>query len=119
MAMRLLKILTAALTGTTAMTGFSYLASNAADKQFREPELLSALIKRLNVYKQNPKGAIDGWITHYVAGCLFAMVYDQLWRNQRIPKGIKNGFLLGTISGFFGAEVWRAVLKFHPNPPKV
>jgi hypothetical protein len=29
------------------------------------------------------------------------------------------GVVLGSASGFFGAEVWRQILKLHPNPPRV
>ena len=45
--MGLSKIAGAALAGTTAMTLFSYAVSDARNKQFREPEILAKLIKRL------------------------------------------------------------------------
>jgi hypothetical protein len=113
------KIISATVAGTSMMTLFSYQLSKLTHKQFREPELLSALLSRLKLYDSKPPYEVDGWMVHYVAGSFFVMAYDKLWRENRVKEAYKNGALLGLASGFFGAEVWRQVLKLHPNPPKV
>jgi hypothetical protein len=117
--MDVLKIICSAVAGTSMMTLFSYQLSRLTHKQFREPELLSKLAERLRIDHRSPGNAIDGWMLHYAAGSLFVMLYDKLWRDNRVNEIVKNGAVLGAASGFFGAEVWRQVLKFHPNPPKV
>jgi hypothetical protein len=113
------KIISATVMGTSMMTLFSYQLSKLTRKQFREPELLSALLSRLKLYNSKPPYAVDGWMLHYVAGSFFVMAYDKLWRESRVNEAYKKGALLGLASGFFGAEVWRQVLKLHPDPPRV
>jgi hypothetical protein len=116
--MRILKIAAATLLSTSMMTWFSYRVSKKTGKQFREPQLLSLLIKRLIPEKSKLGNHADGWVVHYVAGLLFVLLYDQLWNNTGFKPTIKNGILLGALSGVFGGEVWRKVYQLHPRPPK-
>lgn len=98
------------------MSLFSYQLSKIAGEQFREPQILSALLKRLGITKHDGT-AIDGWLLHYFAGLLFVLVYDQIWKKKVTPS-VASGMALGAISGIVGAETWRKVYEYHPNPPK-
>lgn len=115
--MNIANITTAALTGTSAMTLFSYLISEAKNKQFREPEILAILIQRLfpNVPKNIP--VVEGWALHYAVGALFCAGYDRVW-NQRKPSFL-SGLLLGAACGLLGIGVWKGTLKLHPHPPSI
>ncbi len=74
--MDLIKILVAAIAATFAMTGFSYVISEAYQKLFKEPELLNKIIQRLGIDLQESTKKISGWILHYAIGVLFVIIYD-------------------------------------------
>lgn len=116
--MRALKIVAATLLSTSMMTRFSHLVSRKSGQQFREPELLSLLIKRLIPEKNEYRTYADGWVVHYIAGLLFVLLYDQLWQKTEIKPDIKSGVFLGAVSGIVGGEVWRKAYQLHPDPPK-
>jgi hypothetical protein len=113
------KIAAAALTGTSIMTLFSYEVSAEKNKQFREPELLNTLLKRLLPPGKKDVPGITGWLIHYGVGLLFSSVYDRVWKKTKFNPTIVNGLLLGVISGLIGAGVWKTVLELHPDPPKI
>jgi hypothetical protein len=116
--MNVSRILSAAICGTSAMTLFSYLVSKRKKEQFREPVLLSLLIKRFES-REAPKQNIDGWAIHYSVGSMFSAIYDQLWRSGKMKPNITNGAIIGAISGLAGIGGWHATLRFHPDPPPI
>jgi hypothetical protein len=99
--MNVVKVISATVLGTSMMTLFSYQLSKLTGKQFREPELLSALASRLRLYKTKPRSAIDGWMLHYVAGSVFVIVYDKLWRESRRSEMFTNGGCAGVSEWLF------------------
>lgn len=117
--MDLLKIAGAALTGTSAMTLFSYAVSDTRNKQFREPEILSKLIKRLLHVQDKTTAKTEGWALHYAVGTGFAFAYDQLFKHSRLKPDFLTGIMLGAASGLIGSLAWNMVLKTHPHPPKL
>ena len=120
-AMNIPRILSAAAAGTTMMTLFSYLTSEARQKQFREPVLLNSLIKRLPVksISRHNKSTAPGWLLHYAVGLMFSFAYDRVWQKTSADATIANGLLLGSISGVAGVAVWKKTFDMHPNPPKI
>ena len=110
------KVGAAAVSGTTAMTAFSYKVSEEKNKQFREPELLNSLVKRL-IPMHVPRAI--GWAMHYSVGLLFSLIYHQIWRRTKLKPGITTGLALGAISGVIGAATWKTLLSLHPNPPRI
>jgi hypothetical protein len=116
--MSLTRILAAAFIGTSAMTLTSYGVSKVKNQQFREPELLAALLKRIfsNVKKEDAHRA--GWLIHYGVGLLFCTVYDRIWSTTEIKPTLLNAVLLGGICGAGGATVWKFVFALHPHPPE-
>lgn len=119
--MRLLRVLLAGIAGTTAMTAFSYAMSTAENKQFREPELLNALVKRLKTRPDIKKKHlnVEGWLMHYMVGLLFSSVYDQVWQKTSINPSFLKSMVMGVTTGVFGISIWYGTFKLHPNPPKV
>lgn len=101
------------------MTAFSYLVSVSHEKQFREPEILAKLLKRIIPALTSPTAHITGWTLHYAVGFGFNIIYDLLWRKTPMKPGLRSGVLLGGASGFIGAAVWKMVFKLHPFPPSV
>jgi hypothetical protein len=117
--MNVTKVITAGIVGTSMMTLFSYWISEDKDKQFREPALLAILLKRM--LKSNDDGPflLSGWIIHYNVGLLFTLLYDKLWQKTNAKPTVVNGMVLGILCGLFGKEVWKTVLRLHPNPPLI
>lgn len=118
--MNFFKITIAALVGTSFMTAFSYVISESRKKQFREPELLNKLVRRLPISGISPtkKGA-TGWVLHYVVGFMFNAFFDRIWQKSILKINTKSGLTLGAIFGLFGILIWKLTFKFHPNPPNI
>ena len=110
------------IAATSAMTLFSYLISALRDENFREPRVLSVLVKRLlsdDFSHTLKKGAIPaGWAIHYSVGFLFTAIYDRLWRYPSSKPTITRGALLGFVSGICGVIGWYITLQLHPCPPE-
>ena len=103
--------------GTTIMTASSYLMSLLADENFRENDHLETMISRLAPSLSKTAQAIAGWGAHYAMGMVFASIYVELWETKQIRHSIKNGIILGVISGLLGLLIWKATFKIHPLPP--
>jgi hypothetical protein len=113
----MIRILTAALLGTSAMTAASYAISRKKNKQFREPDLLAKLLKRLIPDLEKRNAQLSGWMIHYGVGLLFSAIYDKVWTKTKMDPTLKNGLLLGGLSGAAGAIVWKTTFALHPDPP--
>ena len=111
-----LRVASAAITGTTVMTAFSYYISAVEKKNFREPQLLGELLRRLVRDMDQKNANIIGWNIHYAVGVLFAFFYALIWRRKR-KIGLLSGLVLGGISGLVGILAWRYTFRFHPHPP--
>lgn len=117
--MNVARIVTAAVTGTSMMTLFSYWVSRQKAEQFREPVLLSILTKRLFSDKRFPQTHVDGWALHYSVGAMFCLIYDRIWQQTGSKPKLLNAGVLGLVSGIFGATVWKMILHIHPDPPNI
>ena len=113
------KIVAGATAGTAAMTAFSYVASDTKNKEFREPEVLRMLVKRLFPDVSERQGQVAGWLLHYGAGIFFTTLYHQLGKNGKQRPSILNGLLLGGVNGLLGVAIWKAAFALHPRPPKI
>lgn len=111
------KILIPALVGTSAMTLFSYQVTESKNKNFREPELLGILIKRLPISVSKESAQMAGWGMHYAIGILFVVFYSELWDRTIVKPSLTTGTLLGTGSGIIGVTGWKVMFEGHPNPP--
>lgn len=103
--------------GTTFMTLFSIITSEKKNRQFREHEILSMLLKAFPVEKSN-RVAI-GWIAHYMTGVAFNTVNQSILRKLEKSPTFFNGLLLGAVNGTIGIAIWKTIFELHPNPPKI
>jgi hypothetical protein len=113
------EVLVSGITGTTFMTLFSHMAGDIADENFSEPNLLGKLFDRVVPGSSKEVSTIVGWKAHYLIGILFALVYAELWDKEKVKPSIKNGLLLGGISGIAAIAVWKTTFKLHPAPPGI
>lgn len=113
------KIILTGLGGTTVMTASSYMMSLIADENFREPEHLEVLIGRLSPMLSKNAKVLAGWGAHLAMGFVFASVYIELWEAKKIQHNLKNGLILGLVSGVLGYLIWKATFKVHPLPPLI
>lgn len=114
---QLSKTLISGIAGTTIMTADSALMSKMFGENYREPEHLATMIKRLAPGLSRRTNQIAGWGAHYAMGLVFAAVYVELWETKKIRHSIGSGLLLGVISGVLGFLIWKATFKSHPFPP--
>ncbi|UII31430.1 hypothetical protein LVD17_24360 [Fulvivirga ulvae] len=115
-----IKILSAAIVGTSAMTAFSYAMAVQKQKKFEEPVLLNKLIRRMmpvNKLKPDDEG-LTGWWLHYAVGVLFLVVFDHMWRKGKVKPYLPNTLWLGGLAGLVGIGIWKGTYKIHPNPPE-
>jgi hypothetical protein len=101
---------------TNMMTAFTYVVSRVADENFSEPEHLATMIGRLALGHTKKAGLIAGWGTHYTIGLLFAAVYIEFWETRQIRHSMKDGIILGALSGALAVLVWKTTFKIHPLP---
>jgi hypothetical protein len=106
------------ISGTSFMTLFSYIAANAENEQFREPQLLAALVKRIYTDITPKQAEAIGWALHYMVGCMFTAAYQKIWKRTPLKRNALSGLLLGGISGLIGIAVWHTVFSLHPDPPR-
>ncbi|MES2827920.1 MAG: hypothetical protein V4687_07190 [Bacteroidota bacterium] len=106
-------------TGTTFMTAASALMSLLPHENFKEPEHLATMAGRLAPFLSKKTKSLVGWGAHYSMGFLFAAVYVELWERGEIKHNIKNGVILGLLSGLLGLLIWKGTFKIHPLPPAI
>jgi hypothetical protein len=116
---QLYKTLLAGVAGTTVMTADSELMSWMFGENFREPQHLATMVKRLAPRLSKHANQVAGWGAHYAMGLVFAAVYVELWEKKKIPHTLLNGLLLGAISGALGFLIWKSTFKSHPFPPVI
>lgn len=105
------------IAGTTVMTAGSELMSVLFQENFREPEHLETLVSRLVPHLSRKAKTIAGWGAHYAMGIVFAAIYVELWERRMIKHTIRNGLILGILSGLLGYLIWKATFNAHPLPP--
>lgn len=117
------KAIFSGIAGTTAMTAFSYGLSRAMNEQFREPELLSFLVKESPIvrltgnYKKTDK--TTGFLLHYLSGASFAIGYEYLWKPAvKLPTVLK-GAVYGVLAGLAGVAIWEIVIHLRTKPPRL
>lgn len=103
--------------GTSVMTASSALLSLLPKEEFREPKQLAILIGRVLPGMSDKAQQIAGWGAHYAMGFVFAAIYVELWERKEIAHNIKNGIILGVLSGLFGLLIWKGTFAIHPLPP--
>lgn len=120
--MKLLKIISSSIKGTTAMTLFSYFYSREEHHQFREPVLLAHLLAGTKPGENEPlkrKHIIGGWGLHYLVGISFLCSYNMLRKTALLSKLPANGMVLGALYGIAGITGWQTTFSLHPDPPKI
>lgn len=111
------KILISGIVGTSAMTLFSYLVSESKNKNFKEPEVLAQLAKRLPTDVSKETAQLSGWSMHYGIGLTFVLLYMMYMEQSDLKSSWTSGTLLGLISGLIGIGGWKLMFEGHPNPP--
>ena len=94
-----------------AMTFFSALYNYFTKDEFREPNLLSQIFKKLFQRTSAQKTFISGWIAHFLIGYIFLGLYELAWWYFDIPKSVDIAILFGTVSGFLGIIGWYFMFK--------
>src|SRR5688500_5387271 len=116
----LLKTFFDAFVAIILMTLFSYVFSAIRKKQFKEPELLNDLLRRINIihssyFKNHPAG----WVIHYAVGYLFVFAYYLLFQYSSINPTLWVYTVLGFGCGIVGIAGWKLTFAIHPNPPDI
>ncbi|MDB5015719.1 MAG: hypothetical protein JWQ84_551 [Mucilaginibacter sp.] len=111
------KILLPGITGTCFMTLFSYLLSIIKKEDFSEPKHLATMLHRVIPHTSKKVNQVAGWNAHFAVGLVFATAYVELWERGEIKPSVKNGLLLGAVSGLLAVAIWKLTFKLHPLPP--
>lgn len=114
---RLEKTLITGIVGTSFMTAASALMSLLPKEEFVETDRLKKMVARLTPFLSKRAQVIASWSAHYGVGILFAAIYVDLWEKGKIEPSLKNGVILGAISGLVGVWMWNASFSVHPFPP--
>jgi len=116
--MKIGKVLLKGAAATSMMTIFSYIVSEQKGKNFKEPQLLAALI-RGELPKADEKFVLPaGWAAHFGAGFSFSVFCQYIFDNTKISKTAATAMALGTFGGLTGIEIWKISFRHNQNPPK-
>jgi hypothetical protein len=113
------QLLIVSITATSAMTLFSYEVSRKFRKLYKEPVLLSYMLKLLKVELPNNSETTFGWLLHYILGLMFVIVYHILWIHDILPISFLSALLLGAISGIIGIVGWMIMFKLSDQQPQI
>lgn len=114
-----IQLLIVSITATSAMTVFSYATSRKFQKLYKEPVLLSYIIKILNIKLSKRAEENYGWFLHYLIGFVFVLIYHFLWVRDILPISILNTLILGIFSGIAGVLGWMIIFKITNHEPDI
>ncbi|WP_217602159.1 hypothetical protein [Chitinophaga sp. GbtcB8] len=118
-----MKPILAGIAGTAVMTGFSYLLSLLAHKNWRVIHVLAAVLSgpRLQVQPvPYTRGRlITAGIVHYAIGILFAIAYRKLADAGVTSYSFASAALYGVAIGILAMVVWRITFALRYKPPGV
>lgn len=118
--MDILKILLATLIGTSVMTLFSYLMSEAFQKLFKEPVILNLLVDRAGIAEvPDSRRNLLGWVLHFLVGLTFVIIYDRIWAWTELEPSWTTGLIFGAVSGIIGILAWMTMFALHPREPRI
>ncbi|HSD07989.1 hypothetical protein [Flavobacterium sp.] len=113
------QILIASIVATSAMTLFSYAVSESFRELYKEPVLLTFILKSINIEVSDKSKKIIAWLLHYAIGFGFVLAYHFLWSHNILTISIVNAFLLGAISGIIGIIGWVIMFKVSNFKPSI
>ncbi len=117
--MDILKMIFATLVGTSMMTAFSYLLSEAFKKLFKEPVLLQYIMRLLHFDIGKIGRWIAGWAIHYFIGFLFILGYEFALRTFDLEFDLIMAMIFGAASGILGIIGWMIIFSLPSDDPKV
>lgn len=101
------------------MTLFSYAISEGFRELYKEPVLLTFLLKQMKLELSVEKKKILAWLIHYIIGLLFVIGYHLLWINNVLEISVLNAVLLGAICGIIGILGWVIMFKIAKYKPAI
>ncbi|MFH6995030.1 hypothetical protein [Flavobacterium sp. FlaQc-48] len=114
-----IQLLVVSITATSAMTAFSYAASRKFRELYKEPVLLSYMLKIFKVKLAKQSETTWGWILHYLIGFLFVIIYHWLWTKDILPLSFLSALLLGAVSGIIGIIGWMIIFNISHHKPDI
>jgi hypothetical protein len=106
------------IAGTALMTLFSYLVSDARQKNFREPVLLGGFVEPLLPADKKALRLPAGFMAHFSVGIAWALVFEWMFQHGKLKPGVKTAFALGGVSGVTGVLIWKAAFNMSDHPPR-
>lgn len=114
-----IQLLVVSITATSAMTLFSYAMSRKFRKLYKEPVLLSYVLRILKIEIPTRSEDTYGWLLHYLIGFVFVLIYHFLWVRDILPISILSTLLLGVASGIVGIVSWMLIFKMTNYQPQI
>jgi hypothetical protein len=115
----ILQLVIVSFAATSAMTLFSYAISEGFRELYKEPVLLTFLLKQMKLELSVEKKKILAWLIHYIIGLLFVIGYHLLWINNVLEISVLNALLLGAICGIIGILGWVIMFKIAKYKPAI
>ncbi|MBO9583959.1 MAG: hypothetical protein J7574_07360 [Flavobacterium sp.] len=114
----IVQLLLVSFAATSAMTWFSYAMSETFRELYKEPVLLTYVVKKLDITLSKRSQKIWAWLIHYIIGLLFVIGYHIVWVKDIVSISPLTALLFGAISGLIGILGWVFLFKItHHQPP--
>jgi hypothetical protein len=117
-AQRILKAAAGSLISASVMTMFSYKLSHIYSRNYREPALLSEIIKNKSKDLSHKQAALIGWFVHYLVGMFWGITCETTVMKRRpVKKNLykRNSLFIGIATGLISATVWKLLLGRYPK----
>ena len=115
---RAIHIIGSSVLATSCMTAFSYLASRLADKNFREPEILTGMASRFcHAATDQLPFLPTGWLLHYLFGAAWSPIQYEFHQYRKLKTGNLDALRFGACGGLIGVLAWdwmMQVAKYRP-----
>lgn len=111
------QIIIVSIAATSSMTLFSYVISAQYRELYKEPLLLTYLLRNFKIKLSTASKNALSWLIHYAIGVIFVAIYHYFWAYNILQLSFLHALLLGIASGIAGIISWTILFKishYHP-----
>ena len=113
------QIIIVSIAATSSMTLFSYAVSAQYRELYKEPLLLTYLLRNFKINLSMVTKNTLSWLIHYAIGVLFVTIYYYFWARNLFQLNFLHALLLGVASGIAGIVSWMILFKISLYRPKI
>jgi len=113
------QIIIVSIAATSSMTLFSYAVSAQYREVYKEPLLLTYLLRNFKINLSTASKNTVSWLIHYAIGMVFVTIYYYFWARNLLQLSFLHALILGIASGIAGIISWMILFKVSDYKPPI